>query len=210
MHLPSSPQILQTGKCPTSSNWANKQTTKESDIADKQTVVDQKTQAYNVAAEAAAAAAGDDTKTPEQKQAAADAADAARIAMNDAIADLGKAQGELDELTKEADDLEEVRKRLTKASSGYCVPTKSADGNDMYIYDRDGNTVMDGDDPKTVTATDLGTVYFAIHMPGEVNDLYQNAALTLNAGITANQVELDKDGINVMIYDDANARTADW
>ena len=203
-------QIMHCNDTAYKQTLSNKKTAKDSDIADKQTVVEEKTQAYTVAAAAAAAAAaGDETKTPAEKQAAAEAADVARVAMNDAIADLNKAQGELTELTKEAGDLEEVRKRLAKASSGYCVPSTKLEGGDIPIYGRDGQPVKEGGVAKTVERNDIGTAYFAIHMPGSVDDTYQNAMLTLNAGITASQVELDTDGINVMIYDNAEARTAD-
>lgn len=155
----------------------------------------------------------DPTETPEQRTAREAALAAAATARDNARTASDEADAAYDKLYNEQTELKEVAKRLAKASTGYCVPESLDGGPDITVYNRDGsvrqvpNPSGTGNIDQKVPASCIGTTYFAIHMPGEAGDLYQNAMLTLNAGITANQVELDVDGIHVMVYDDATART---
>ncbi len=109
-------------------------------------------------------------------------------------------------LYAEQQELPKVADRLASAASGYCVPESKVSDDPITVYERDGSPRRVNSVIQTVPAISIGTAYFAIHMPGSVDNFYQNAMLTLNAGITASQVELDEDGIHVMVYDDRAAR----
>ncbi len=110
----------------------------------------------------------------------------------------------LTDATKKA-ELLAVAARLAANASGYCVPTDVAKDPDwsgsVPVYNTAGGLV----ETKT-GVSDIGTAYYAIHMPTTVDDLYQNASITLNVGVTATQVEFETDGTNVMIYDNTDAR----
>ena len=110
----------------------------------------------------------------------------------------------LTDATKKA-ELLKVAERLAANASGYCVPTEVANASGWTGVVPIFNTAGTQTDTKT-DITDIGTAYYAIHMPGTVDNLYQNASIILNVGVTATQVEFETDGTNVMIYDNKDAR----
>lgn len=124
---------------------------------------------------------------------------------------LSAAEIEQAALTAEKTELANVSARLAKNSSGYCV-TEELDGSPVTIYGKDGVELDAEDYPagyaKGTNASSIGTAFYAIHMPETAGNLFQNAGIKLNVGVTATQVECETDGIGVQIYDDAHARSA--
>lgn len=62
----------------------------------------------------------------------------------------------------------------------------------------DGETIID----IKYNVTEYGELNFLIVLPEDTSNLYQYASLTLKVGAQATQVEYEKDGLDIMIYDE--------
>lgn len=117
-------------------------------------------------------------------------------------------------------ELEAVQRRMNTLSSGYCLPQEVIDSdsdltNGVQIANANGITVNFYNQNANLTApataetmigsksgiTEIDSIQYVVCMPTTANNLYQNASIFLDMGVTATQVEFEFDGLNYMIYD---------
>ena len=102
----------------------------------------------------------------------------------------------------EAQRVAAAKDALAKFSAGYCLPTAALpSGGTVNVTIK-----ADPDDPTAPVWTkndvnDIGKVTYLIKMSEDADNIYQNAYISFDAGVTANQVKWETDGTGSYLYD---------